>query len=154
MNFHRDFHAYRWIRGQEYDPYVSAPLKRNLNDYLNENFPEQWRNRISQFLANTDQFAGPKDWFPHKVVDEAAEWLEDNRPHEKIFLWIDSFDPMNRGIRRIRGIPIPIRTIVVHVLLCRWVAWQVIGQVMPRLSTSKGFTPVRRLCGPLSWATL
>ena len=93
MNFHRDFHAYRWIRGQEYDPYVSAPLKRNLNDYLNENFPEQWRNRISQFLANTDQFAGPEDWFAHKVVDEAVEWLEDNRPHEKLFLWIDSFDP-------------------------------------------------------------
>ena len=63
MNFHRDFHAYRWIRGQEYDPYVSAPLKRNLNDYINENFPEQWCNRITQFLANTDQFAGPEDWF-------------------------------------------------------------------------------------------
>ncbi len=93
MNFHRDFHAYRWIRGQEYDPYVSAPLKRNLNDYINENFPQQWRNRITQFLANTDQFAGPEDWFAHTVVDEAVEWLEDNRPHEKIFLWIDSFDP-------------------------------------------------------------
>ena len=25
MNYHRAFHAYRWIRGQEYDPYVSSP---------------------------------------------------------------------------------------------------------------------------------
>ena len=93
MNFHRDFHSYRWIRGQEYDPYVSAPLERDLNDYINENFPEEWRNRISQFLANTEQFTEPEDWFAYKVVDEAIEWLEDNRPHDKIFLWIDSFDP-------------------------------------------------------------
>jgi hypothetical protein len=25
MNFHRGFHAYRWIRGQEYDPWTSHP---------------------------------------------------------------------------------------------------------------------------------
>ena len=51
MNFHRDFHAYRWIRGQEYDPYVSAPLKRNLSDYINENFPEEWCNRINSVFG-------------------------------------------------------------------------------------------------------
>ena len=93
MNYHRHFHSYRWIRGQEYDPYVSAPLERNLNNYVNENFTEEWRERISQFLANTDRFTEPEDWFPYKVVDDAIEWLEDNRSHDNIFLWIDSFDP-------------------------------------------------------------
>ncbi len=28
MNYHRGFNAYRWIRGQEYDPYNSAPPRR------------------------------------------------------------------------------------------------------------------------------
>jgi arylsulfatase A-like enzyme len=28
MNYHRGFHAYRWVRGQEYDPYVSSPTRR------------------------------------------------------------------------------------------------------------------------------
>ncbi len=93
MNYHRFFDCYRWIRGQEYDPYVSAPSKRDINDYVNENYPEGWRKRIGQFLANTDGFTEPEDWFPYKVVDEAVEWLEDNRVHERLFLWIDSFDP-------------------------------------------------------------
>jgi len=93
MNFHQGFHAYRWIRGQEYDPFVSAPPRRDINDYVNENYPEVWRNRIKQFLANTDDFTSEEDWFPAKVVKESVKWLKDNRVYDKIFLWIDSFDP-------------------------------------------------------------
>ncbi len=93
MNYHRHFDCYRWIRGQEYDPYVSAPSQRNINDYVNKNYPSAWRKRIGQFLANTDRFTDLEDWFPYKVVDEAVEWLEDNRTHDPVFLWIDSFDP-------------------------------------------------------------
>ncbi len=93
MNYHRNFAAYRWIRGQEYDPWVSAPSKREINDYVNENYPEVWRSRIGQFLANTDGFASEADWFPAKVIDEAAGWLETNRAHDRTLLWIDSFDP-------------------------------------------------------------
>ena len=93
MNYHRNFAAYRWIRGQEYDPWVSAPTKRDINDYVNESFPEVWRRRIAQFLANTDGFEAEADWFPAKVVDESVDWLEGNRPHDKKLLWIESFDP-------------------------------------------------------------
>ncbi len=93
MNFHRSFHAYRWIRGQEYDPYASNPTRRNLDEYVNKNYPEIWRKRVHQFLANTDDFEKEEDWFPAKVVSEAVEWLSKNRVHKKVFLWIDSFDP-------------------------------------------------------------
>ncbi len=93
MNFHRGFHAYRWIRGQEYDPYNSNPSRRRVEDYVNENYPEIWRKRVHQFLTNTDDFKREEDWFPAKVVSEAIEWLKKNRVHEKVFLWIDSFDP-------------------------------------------------------------
>jgi arylsulfatase A-like enzyme len=93
MNYHRGFHAYRWVRGQEYDPYVSSPTRRNVGDYVNASFDEQWRRRIEQFLANTDDFAEESHWFAAQVVDESIEWLRANRGHEKVFLWMDSFDP-------------------------------------------------------------
>jgi len=93
MNFHRGFHAYRWVRGQEYDPYESGPTRRNLDDYVNERYPEIWRNRVAQFLANTDDFEREEDWFPAQVVDQAIRWLKRNRSQKKVFLWIDSFEP-------------------------------------------------------------
>jgi len=93
MNYHQYFNCYRWIRGQEYDPWVSSPPKRNVDDYVNEHFTDVWRERVAQFLANTDDFKEEKDWFPAKVVDEACKWLKDNRCNEKNLLWIDCFDP-------------------------------------------------------------
>jgi arylsulfatase A-like enzyme len=93
MNFHRSFHAYRWVRGQEYDSYASHTSRRKLDDYLNANYSEAWRSRVHQFLVNTDDFEKEEDWFPAKVVEESMNWLEKNRVHKKVFLWIDSFDP-------------------------------------------------------------
>lgn len=93
MNYHRGFHAYRWIRGQEWDPYVSAPAKRNVEDYVNGHFDSVWRSRVGQFLANTDDFSDESDWFAAKVVRESLEWLRANRVHDRVLLWIDSFDP-------------------------------------------------------------
>jgi len=93
MNYHRGFHAYRWIRGQEYDPYSSAPTRRNLNDYVSEKYPENWRRLVGKFLANTDDFTEESHWFPAQVVEQSIQWLKANRGHDKVFLWIDSFDP-------------------------------------------------------------
>lgn len=93
MNFHRGFNSYDWIRGQEYDPYTSAPTNRRLDDYVNESFPDIWRARVAQFLANTDDFKTADDWFAPQVFRSASDWLKRNRQHENIFLWIDSFDP-------------------------------------------------------------
>jgi arylsulfatase A-like enzyme len=93
MNFHRGFHAYRWVRGQEYDPWASHPPRRDVDRYVNEHYDADWRRLVSQFLANTDDFASEEDWFPAKVVDEAIDWLDRNRGHSRIFAWIDSFDP-------------------------------------------------------------
>jgi arylsulfatase A-like enzyme len=93
MNYHRGFHAYEWVRGQEYDPYESAPPGRSVDDYVNANFPPLWRNRVAQFLANTDRFGSAEDWFAPQVFGRAADWLARNRAHERVFLWVDSFDP-------------------------------------------------------------
>ncbi len=93
MNFHRGFHAYRWVRGQEYDPWTSHPPRRAVDDYVNAAYDAVWRGRVAQFLANTDDFTREEDWFPARVVDEAIDWLTRNRGHRRIFAWIDSFDP-------------------------------------------------------------
>lgn len=95
MNFHRNFHTFLWIRGQEYDAYTSnQPLKKKVDDYVNENYPEIWRRRVARFLANTEDFEGEEDYFPAKVFNTAIKWLEKNVHEDKpFFLWIDSFDP-------------------------------------------------------------
>lgn len=93
MNYHRHFHAYEWVRGQEYDPYISAPTRRRVDDYVNPHFDQQWRRRIAQFLANTDDFTEERHWFAAQVVDRSIAWLKGNRPHDRVLLWIDSFDP-------------------------------------------------------------
>jgi len=93
MNYHRGYHCYRWIRGQEYDPYVSSPSLRKIDDYVNDKYNQFWRNLVHQFLANTDEFKSEQDWFSYKVMKEASEWLIKNRVYKKTFLWVDSFDP-------------------------------------------------------------
>jgi arylsulfatase A-like enzyme len=93
MNFHRNFKAYRWIRGQEYDAWKSHPPKRDVERYFNEHYDEGWRERTGWFLSNTDDFQGEEDWFAWKVVDEAIAWLRENRGQPPLFAWIDSFDP-------------------------------------------------------------
>ncbi|MCM8767327.1 MAG: sulfatase [Candidatus Omnitrophica bacterium] len=93
MNYHRGFNIYEWIRGQEYDPYKVPITKRNLDDYVNENYPEEWRKRVLQFLANTDDM-DEKNWFTMQVVEKSIDFLKKARKtNKKIFLWIDSFEP-------------------------------------------------------------
>lgn len=93
MNYHQGFHYYAWIRGQEYDPASSAPPRRDVASYVNEHYTDEWRQRVAQFLANTDAFEREEDWFTPRLVDEAVTWLERNRSHDRIFLWLDSFEP-------------------------------------------------------------
>jgi len=96
MNFHKGFHSFIWIRGQEYDSYIPPPpLKKRVEDYVNENYTDEWRNLVARFLANTEEFSREEDWFPAKVVMESLKWLRRARAarYGKIFLWIDCFDP-------------------------------------------------------------
>jgi len=93
MNFHSDFMAWRWVRGQEYDAWNTGPSRRSVDDYVNASYTAYWRDLVGRFLANTDDFRSPSDWFAPRVAGEAVEWLARNRSHKKLFLWVDSFDP-------------------------------------------------------------
>lgn len=94
-NLHRSFRVWRWIRGQEYDPYRSGPLRKyNLEDFIKPTFDEQWRKLVETCLVNIEPFEKADDHFCAQLVHEVIEWLEENRGHQQpLFLWVDSFDP-------------------------------------------------------------
>lgn len=94
MNFHRAFSCFRWIRGQEADAYVSGPLNKNINDYIKSAMKgDPVEGMLEQYLKNTEHRQKEEDYFAAQVFKEAAKWLERNKSEEKIFLWVDSFDP-------------------------------------------------------------
>ena len=53
MNFHRGFHAWRWIRGQEQDPYKTA---ENPNPPVPKSYAEEHDPRLVQFCINHPVF--------------------------------------------------------------------------------------------------
>ncbi len=95
MNFHKGFHSFEWIRGQEGDPYISAPHNKNIKDYIKpemEGDPVAWM--LEQYFRNTAKRKGEEDYFCAQVMGKAIEWVEGNAgANEPFFLWVDSFDP-------------------------------------------------------------
>ena len=77
MNFHRNYTSFQWIRGQEGDAWISAPPRRDINHFIK---PAMQGDRVAvmlqQYLANTDAFAKPEDWFCGQVMTEAVTWLD------------------------------------------------------------------------------
>ena len=93
-NFHRGFRVWRWIRGQEYDPYRSAPLSRyRLEDFVKESFSPAWRRIVETCLINLEPLETADDFPCARLVREACEWLDANQGQRPVFLWVDSFDP-------------------------------------------------------------
>jgi len=96
MNFHHGFDSWEWIRGQESDPFRSGPREMvKPEDYapehlLNDNF----RQRITQYVLNTQHRTGEEDYFCARSCRAAAGWLEQNKDNDGPFmLFIDMFDP-------------------------------------------------------------
>ena len=95
MNFHRGFHQFSWIRGQEGDGYGSstAMAGADLSDLIHPAFPgtpREWALR--RYLANTRERHYEEDYFAPRVFRSAMEFVEDNHKDD-FFLVIDSFDP-------------------------------------------------------------
>ncbi|MCD6416700.1 MAG: sulfatase [Planctomycetes bacterium] len=109
MNFHRAFHCFRWIRGNECDAYRSAPLRnRKLEDYVLDTFPDWWRDIVHQYLKNVDEWVEPEDFACYRTMDTALGWLERNRSERPKFLWIDTFqnhEPWNPPAEFDRFVP-------------------------------------------------
>jgi arylsulfatase A-like enzyme len=97
-NFHRGFHSFEFIRGQEADRYRSGPAKRlaqaawgtkSSGEFELSSLPAGQR----QYLLNVSSRGREEDYFVAQVMLHAARWLEGNRDNLPFFLWVDCFDP-------------------------------------------------------------
>jgi len=96
MNFHRNFHTWDFIRGQERDYWRMGPKgKYDIRDYLPEHLIDENKteDRLLPYLYNTEWFEGEEDYFVARTMRSAVRWLENCRDRAPFFLYIDTFDP-------------------------------------------------------------
>ena len=94
-NFHRGFHCWRWIRGQEADPYTTGPkCGVDLDHWLMPAMAEAaWERWVSQYLMSARDWKTEEDTFVAQVMREAATWLSMNCDNRPFFMYVDCFDP-------------------------------------------------------------
>lgn len=80
------------IRGHEFDFWRNPlPEEEDLPKWV-ENI-ERWRPGDGRrYYANVRDFTSEEDFFPAKVMTQAAEWLDASRDRDPFFLQIESFD--------------------------------------------------------------
>jgi len=90
-NFQRGFKGFYWIRGQENDPYRTAPREVKLPCD-----PRKLRNpqgTVKQYLRNVYHRRFERDYFCAQTMSTACHWLEENYADGPFFLYVDTFDP-------------------------------------------------------------
>ncbi len=102
MNLGRGFDEVYFIRGQEYDPWITAAPEQFIQEGLRRHFkpspadPDyvaRWRENFVQYLRNISVRQSEDDYFVARVVKTAIQWLERHQGRDKLFLWVDCFDP-------------------------------------------------------------
>jgi len=100
-NCGRGFDQVIWIRGQEYDPWITdSNISVDITKYhrlRGDESDEPWRPRFEQYLRNVSWVKTEEDYPVARVVKETIKWLEYNvekrGQKDKLFLWVDFFDP-------------------------------------------------------------
>jgi len=98
-NCGRGFDTVRFIRGQEYDPWVvDESIAVDLDEYHRLRGDESdglWRNRFVQYLKNRTAFKAEEDYCVARTFKAAVRWLDEITETQKdnLFLWVDSFSP-------------------------------------------------------------
>ena len=98
MNFHRGYHSWDFIRGQEYDLWKNDTRTKCATsemDYITEEMVSKSRKpwELRRYLINNDYRQNEEEYFPAQVFRSASNWLEKNYQNENFFLCIDCFDP-------------------------------------------------------------
>ncbi len=94
-NFHRGFHSWQWVRGEEADPYTTGPktgidFEHWLMGPMLEKAYDHW---VGQYLMSTRGWKSETDTFVAQVMRTGAEWLSMNAENTPFFLYVDCFDP-------------------------------------------------------------
>ena len=97
MNFHRGFDEWRWIRGQEYDRFRSAPVPKEIDvdHYLTPKLYGTYaEQKTIRHLSCNAWRKNEEDWSAPQVFRHGIRWLEENHEDaEKFYLYIDAYDP-------------------------------------------------------------
>ncbi len=95
MNFHKGFHTWEFVRGQEGDPLVLGPTHQDPKEFFDEKMSGTYfQNFYEQFIRNVDARKVEEDHFAPRLFTAAEKWLHVNAHYyDKFFLYIDCFDP-------------------------------------------------------------
>ena len=64
MNYHRGFHEWQWIRGQEMDAYKSKPHSKDIKKYIKPEMEGDYIVRVlDQYLRNVADREKEEDYF-------------------------------------------------------------------------------------------
>ena len=92
MDFHRGFKVYRWIRGQENDPY-KPPSSVSEEEIRRRYLVHGEGNKALQYAANIQGREREEDWFAPRVFIDAMELLGGAQRREPFFMVVDCYDP-------------------------------------------------------------
>ncbi len=95
FNFHKGFHSWQFIRGQEADPYLIEPSIQDAEEFMDPALRgKRMQNFLEQYIRNVDERRYEEDCFAPQVFRTAEKWIQKNaRYYENFYLYIDCFDP-------------------------------------------------------------
>ena len=95
-NFHRGFHTYQWVRGQEFDYYGTAPHKLpDVSDIVSAEYLARTpgiQGFLSQYKANRDLWMQQGESLSQIVAERAMKWLNGNFDQRPFYLHVEMFD--------------------------------------------------------------
>jgi len=102
FNFDRGFDERVFIRGQEYDPWLAEDDVDSaaVDELVERHFKPSphvdaamWPERFRQYCRNISVREREEDYFCAQVALRAIQWLERHAGGDRLFLWVDMFDP-------------------------------------------------------------
>jgi arylsulfatase A-like enzyme len=95
-NFHRGFHHWHFVRGQQQDRWqsLSRGAHVDLSRFLvSDTHRQAVGSTLAQYFANTADRKSEEDWFAPQVYRLATQWVEENARQAPFFLMVDCWDP-------------------------------------------------------------
>jgi len=95
MNYHRGFHHWDWIRGQEADAWMLKKHDRDWNKFAKPEMKETISIKIlDRYFRNVSKWKEEQDWSTAQVFIRAANLLDEIKDSDgPFFLYTDCFDP-------------------------------------------------------------
>jgi len=92
-NYHTEFSGWDFLRGQVDDPWETEPVPEKFIPRVYREMIKHKGARGLQYMRNTRNRREDRDFFPARLYERAADWLDRNHTHKNFFLMVDSFTP-------------------------------------------------------------